>query len=152
MQELLLFTAGIVVGVMNSIAGGGMLIGFPILLSTGMPALVANATTSIIVLPGLLTASFGYRRYLDKIPRRYLLLAVPSVLGAIIGTTILKNTSVEHFEKLIPGLIFMAVALFVFQPFLHNHTHRHLHGPKKHRDKWRPLILLCLAFFPLSIY
>jgi hypothetical protein len=122
------------------------------LLAIGTPALVANATSCLIVLPGQVAAVYGYRKYLDKIPRRYLLLAVPTMLGAAIGVYFLKHTTVERFQQLIPCLIFFAVTLFVFQPFLHDHAHRHIHGPKKHRDSWKPLLLLCLAFFPVSIY
>jgi uncharacterized protein len=152
MTDVLLLLTGVIVGAMNAIAGGGMLIGFPVLMATGMPALVANATSSIVVLPGLLSAAFGYRKYIKKIPRRYLLLAIPCVLGAALGTVFLRRISMEDFQEIIPGLILFALVLFIFQPFLHNHTHRHIHGPKRHRDKWAPLVLLGLAFFPLAIY
>ena len=74
MHEVILFFVGIVVGAMNSVAGGGMLIGFPVMLAVGMPPITANATGSIVVLPGLLGSSFGYRKYLHRLPRKYLLL------------------------------------------------------------------------------
>jgi hypothetical protein len=152
MQDLVLFITGLLVGTMNAVAGGGMLIGFPVLLATGMPALIANATSSVIVLPGLLSSVIGYRKYLRQIPRSYLILIFPSAIGAAIGASILRNISVDHFERLIPGLIFLAVSLFIFQPFLHNHAHHHIHGPKKHRERWQPVVLLCIAFFPVSVY
>lgn len=152
MTDILLLVTGLIVGAMNAVAGGGMLIGFPVLLATGMPALIANATTSIVVLPGQISSAYGYRDYLRQLPRRYLLLAIPTTIGAAIGTYILRHTSVEKFQHLVPGLILAAVVLFIFQPFLHNHAHRHLHGPKKYREQWGPLLLLGLAFFPLSIY
>lgn len=152
MQELLLFFVGIVVGSMNAIAGGGMLVGFPILLATGMPALIVNATTSVIVLPGQLTAAYGYRNYLTKIPQRYLILAVPCGLGAAIGTYFLIHTSIADYQKLVPLMILIAVTLFAFQPYLHKQMHRHIHGPKTYRAKWQPLLLMCLAFFPVAIY
>jgi uncharacterized membrane protein YfcA len=152
MQEILFILVGIIVGAMNAIAGGGMLVGFPVLLAAGIPALNANATTSLIVMPGQVTSLFGYRKYFDKIPRRYFLLAIPCALGAVIGTSLLRHVSHERFNELVPGLILLAVILFAFQPFLHRHAHRHIHGPKKHRDRWQPLLLLGLAFFPIAIY
>ena len=152
MTELLLFICGIAVGGMNAIAGGGMLLGFPALLFAGLPAIVANATTGLIVLPGQISAVYGYRAYLAKIPRRYLLLIIPTTLGAVIGATLLRHTSHEHFDRLVPLLILGAVVLFIFQPFLHQHTNRHIHGSKRHRDRWQPLLLLALAFVPISIY
>ncbi len=152
MHEIILFLVGIVVGAMNAIAGGGMLLGFPVLLATGMPALVANATSNIIILPGQISSAYGYRKYLRRIPPKYLLLAIPCTIGALIGSYILRHTSFDHFEKLVPGLIIFAIALFTFQPFLHQHVHRHLHGPIKHRQRLQPLLLIGLALLPLSIY
>lgn len=150
--DITLFLTGIVVGIMNAIAGGGMLIGFPILLVLGMPALVANATSNIIVLPGQIASAYGYRKHLRQIPRSYLYLAIPCLIGAAIGAIILRNTSYSGFEHLVPGLIIFAVVLFIFQPFLHHHIHRHLHGPKSHRKSLKPLIPIGLAMFPLAIY
>lgn len=150
--DVILFLVGIVVGAMNSIAGGGMLIGFPVLLATGMPALVANVTGNIIILPGQISSAFGYRRYLRQIPRNYLLLAVPCLVGAAIGATILRHTSSASFQKLVPGLIIFAVVLFIFQPYLHLHIRKHINGPKKQRQSLKPLIPVAVATFPLAIY
>ena len=152
LQDIILFLVGIITGAMNGIAGGGMLIGFPVLLATGMPALVANATSNIIILPGQITSAYGYRKYLKQIPRGYLLLAIPCILGAAIGALILRNTSSSHFEKLVPGLIVFAVVLFIFQPYLHLKVHRHMHGPKSRRESLKPLLWISLAMFPLAIY
>ncbi len=151
-QELLLFAVGIIVGIMNAIAGGGMLIGFPVLLATGTPALIASATTSIIVLPGQISSVYGYRKYLRRIPRSYLILAIPCTIGGGIGALILRNTPSSNFEELVPGLIVFAIVLFIFQPFLHQHVHYHMHGPAKHRRRLQPVLLLAAAMFPLSIY
>jgi uncharacterized membrane protein YfcA len=152
LHELLLFLAGIFVGVMNAIAGGGMLLGFPILLTTGISPIIANATSSVIVLPGQLSSAYAYRRYIRKTPRIYLFLIIPCVLGAIGGTYILRHTSSARFQELVPGLILFAVLLFAYQPFLHKMMHRHMHGPARHRKSNKPLIILCFAIFPLAIY
>ncbi len=152
MHDTILFLVGIVVGGMNAIAGGGMLVGFPVLLALGIPALVANASTNIIVLPGNLAATFGYRKYLHRVPKQYLLLLIPAVAGAAIGATSLRHTSSAHFQDLVPWLILSAVILFTFQPFLYRQLHLHLHGPKHFRKRLRPLVIVGIAVFPLSIY
>jgi uncharacterized membrane protein YfcA len=152
LKDVILFLVGIIVGAMNGIAGGGMLIGFPILLATGMPPLIANATSNIIILPGQITSAFGYRKYLRLIPRGYLLLAIPCIIGAAIGATILRHTSSGSFQKLVPGLIVFAVILFIFQPYLHVKVHKHMHGPKKHRESLQPLLFISIAMLPLAIY
>ncbi|MDL2362982.1 MAG: sulfite exporter TauE/SafE family protein [Patescibacteria group bacterium] len=152
MTELVLFLSGIVVGAMNAIAGGGMLLGFPILLTTGISPLIANATSSVITLPGQLSSAYAYRTYLRKIPKLYLLLIIPCIIGAVIGTYILRNTPAQHFQELVPGLILFAVLLFAYQPFLHRMVHRHMHGLAKFRKSNRPVYILCVAMFPLAIY
>ena len=149
LKDVILFLAGIAVGGMNAIAGGGMLIGFPALLAVGMPALAANITSNIIVVPGQLAAVYGYRRYLRQVPRRYLWLLLPCAAGAAIGAEILRHTSSSSFQNLVPGLIFFAVVLFAFQPVLHFHLHRHMHSRAKNN---LTLVLIGLSLLPLSIY
>jgi len=152
MNEIILFAVGLIVGAMNSIAGGGMLIGFPVLIATGLTPLIANATSSIIVLPGQITSAYGYRKYLRTVPRRYILLLIPCFIGGGMGALLLRSTPSDKFSALIPWLIFMAVILFVFQPFLHKQLNKHLHGPAKHRQRIQPLVLMGIAMLPISIY
>jgi hypothetical protein len=151
-HDVILFLVGIVVGAMNAIAGGGMLIGFPVLLASGLSALNATATSALIVLPGQISSAVGYRDYLKKVPPNYLLLIVPCTIGGAIGATLLRHTPSEHFQKIVPGLILFAVVLFAFQPLLHAQLKRHLHGSKKLRRKLKPLFIIGLAALPLSIY
>lgn len=149
MKEIILFLVGIIVGMMNSIAGGGMLLGFPVMLASGMSPLVANVTGNLVLLPGQLSAIFGYRRYLRKTPRRYLILLPSCFVGSFIGALILRHISNMQFARLIPGLILFAVLLFAFQPYLHFHLHRHM--SRKSRNM-QTLIWIALAVFPLAIY
>lgn len=152
MHDIFIFLVGILVGAMNAIAGGGMLIGFPALLAIGVPAISANATTGIIVLPGNLAAAVSYRKYLRKVPRHYLLLLIPAVIGSAIGAIILRHTPPGNFEKLVPYLILFAVVLFAFQPLLYRYIHKYVHGPKRLQQAIRPLYVVALAVFPLAIY
>ncbi len=99
--DFILFFVGLLVGAMNAIAGGGMLVGFPVLLAVGIPALIANATSNIIILPGQLASAYGYRKYLREVPKQYLWLLPPCAIGAAIGALILRNTSSNHFEQLV---------------------------------------------------
>ncbi len=148
-QDLILFGAGIMVGAMNSIAGGGMLVGFPVLLALGLPALAANVTANVIILPGSLSSAYGYRDYIRKVPKRYLLLLAPCVIGAAIGALLLRNTSTDQFQKYVPVLVLFAVILFAFQPFLHFHLHKHM---RRKSVAFKPLVLIALALLPVAIY
>jgi uncharacterized membrane protein YfcA len=134
---------------MNAIAGGGMLIGFPVLVALGVPPLVANVTGGVITAPGQLSSAIGYWRYLRKVPLRYAWLLIPVVVGAICGATVLRNTSAHDFERIVPGLVLFGVALFAFQPLMHFHLHKHLKG--RYRTIL-PLLILGLAILPLGFY
>lgn len=147
--DILLALVGVIVGAMNAIAGGGMLLGFPILLATGLSPLAANVTSNIVVLPGQLSSAYGYRHYIRKLPKRYLLLLLPCFIGGLLGATALRHTSSAEFEKMAPALILFAVLLFTFQPFLRHHLHLHIKG--KHRSL-RPLVLIAIALLPTAIY
>lgn len=147
--DIILLLVGILVGGMNAIAGGGMLVGFPVLLATGMPALVANVTSYLVILPGQLASAYGYRAYIKRVPRAYLWLLLPCTLGAAVGAMILRRTSFEGFDQLIPGLILLAVVLFAFQPLLHFHVHKQSATRKPNNG---PLLLIGIALFPLAVY
>lgn len=151
-HDIILLAVGILVGAMNAIAGGGMLIGFPVLLAVGLPPIVANATTGLIVLPGNLAALVGYRKYLRRVPPVYLWLVVPVIFGAAIGTVLLRNTSSRVFANIVPELIILAVALFALQPFLYGYLHKNIHTPPKLRRYVRPLLLTGLAILPVAVY
>lgn len=149
LTDILLLLVGVLVGAMNAIAGGGMLLGFPVLLAVGLPALVANASSAVVVLPGQLASAYGYRRYLRNVPKQYLLLIIPCAIGAAVGAYLLRNTSQHNFQELVPGLILFAVVLFAFQPLLHFHVHQHLRSRKQDLSK---LLMIGLALLPLGIY
>ena len=63
---LLMIAAAFAAGVINSIAGGGTLITFPVLIWLGLDPKVANATSTVALWPGLFGGLFGYRRELEN--------------------------------------------------------------------------------------
>lgn len=146
---LLLLGTGVIVGIMNAIAGGGGLVGYPILLAVGLPPLTADATSFIAVLPGQASSAIGYRKYLRRVPKLYLLLLIPCALGAAIGAHLLKSTSFDQFETLVPFLVLFSVGLFAVQPFLHIHLMQHIRSRNKNIIKF---VLLAIAFFIMTIY
>jgi uncharacterized membrane protein YfcA len=149
MTELLLLITGVLIGAMNAIAGGGILLGFPVLLGAGLSPLVANATANVAVLPGLLSSAYGYRRYVRKVPNMYLILLIPCFIGAAIGAWLLLNTSPARFEDIVPWLVLFAVVLFAVQPYLHFRFLKQIN--KKYRGI-APIIALSFAIVPLAIY
>lgn len=149
LENLLILFVGIVVGAMNAIVGGGMLIGFPVLVALGIPPLVANVTANVITPPGMLVSIGVYRNYMKKIPWRYAYLLIPVAIGAAAGATMLRYSSMDNFATIVPWLVLFGVILFAFQPIVHLHLHHHIHHKKT--GLW-PLFFIGLGILPVSFY
>lgn len=147
MLSIGLFIICFLAGMVNSVAGGGILVVFPALLAAGMPPVTANATSHLISWPGALSSAFGYRKHLKKLPRKYALLLLPCVVGAAIGAYLLAHTDNSEFAKMVPWLVLVAVSLFIVQPFLHKRFEKNL---AVHRTA--PLVLVGVALLPMAIY
>jgi uncharacterized protein len=112
---LILFAAAFAAGVINSIAGGGTLITFPILIWLGLDPKVANATSTVALWPGLFGGLFGYRRELEDSSTILFRLGLTSLVGGGIGAWLLIWTPSPIFAKLVPLLILFATLLFMAQ-------------------------------------
>ncbi|HEY3919093.1 MAG TPA: sulfite exporter TauE/SafE family protein [Stellaceae bacterium] len=115
---LLLFLAGLVTGVMNAVAGGGSFVAFPALLLVGIPPIPANVTTTVATVPGQFASVWAYRhdiRAATQFDVR-MLLAV-SVAGGLAGALILLATPSTVFAGVLPWLMLLATAIFIFGNF-----------------------------------
>src|SRR5205807_1587116 len=101
-------------GIMNSIAGGGTLLTFPVLLfalhSPGMAnaSVVANATSTVALVPGSLSAVWGYRSEMRLLGQWTALLILPSLLGGLVGALLITRLDAKYFNALVPWLILTA--------------------------------------------
>jgi uncharacterized membrane protein YfcA len=113
-DTLLLFFAGIVGGILNSIAGGGSFITFPALLLVGIPPVSANATNTFASCSGYLSGAYAFRTELashrDRLPQ----FIVFSLIGGIAGAWLLLQTPDSLFREAIPWLLLFAMLLFIF--------------------------------------
>ena len=110
----LLFVAALGAGVLNSVAGGGQFLTFPMLIFTGVPVILANATSSVAVWPGTVASTVGYRRELAQQRRLLFPLAVASVIGGVLGAVVLLRTPQDTFAQLVPWLLLLATLLLIF--------------------------------------
>jgi uncharacterized protein len=110
----LLVAAAFAAGAMNSIAGGGSFFSFPALVFAGVPAVAANATSTVSMWPGSLAASLGYRQELAEERPRLVSLSLISLAGGIGGALLLLLTPGRVFEALVPFLLLLATLVFTF--------------------------------------
>ena len=115
-EVALLAVAGLGAGAVNAVAGGGSLVAFPALLGVGLPAVTANVTNAVAVLPGYLGGSIAYRRELGGQRGRVLKLLPTAVAGGVVGAVLLLATDDALFEGIVPFLILLSCGLLVAQP------------------------------------
>lgn len=120
------FTAAFAAGAINSVAGGGTLVSFPVLIWLGLPTITANATSTVSLWPGSLSGAWGYRDEVRRAKRSLLWLMVPSLVGGLIGALLLRATPESVFERMVPFLILFATLLILGQQWLQ----RRLYGTK----------------------
>ncbi|SDY81473.1 sulfite exporter TauE/SafE family protein [Citreimonas salinaria] len=113
---LLLLGAGFVAGAINALAGGGTIFTFTALVAVGLPAVMANATSAVSVLPGQIAAAWAYRREIAAGLLRLLPFTVVSAIGGVTGGSLLLGTDESSFRALVPFLILFATILFLLAP------------------------------------
>jgi hypothetical protein len=140
----LLTAAAAAAGVVNAIAGGGTLLTFPALLGAGVPPVVANATNTVALFPGQLASSFAYRSHIADERSRAIVLAVPSLVGGVLGAWLLLALPERSFALAVPWLILFACVVLAFQGQL-----KHLVARGRHANHPAALWLAQLA---IAIY
>jgi uncharacterized membrane protein YfcA len=118
LELLAVAAAGAAAGASNALAGAGSLITFPTLVALGVPPLAANVTSTVGLVPGAVGGAIGYADLLGEQRQRLARLAVPTLFGAVLGTTLLLVTSNDTFEAIVPGLVAGSCLLLLFQPQL----------------------------------
>jgi uncharacterized membrane protein YfcA len=146
---VLFLVGGFLTGSINAIAGGGALLLFPLLIGAGVPAITANTTMSLAVLPGSLSSAFGYRHRLRTLPKCYFLLLIPCFIGSLTGAILLLDTSNHVFRLIAPLFMVGAVLLLIMQPSIHRRLYR---GKALKTHHFALECLIGLAFLVLSGY
>jgi uncharacterized membrane protein YfcA len=112
---LLAGLAAAAAGLVNALAGGGTLVTFPVLVGLGLPAVVANVTSTVALTPGYLAAAFAQSRTLgDQQPRLRLLLPA-GALGGLTGGALLLGSGERLFRSVVPALLIVATLLLAAQ-------------------------------------
>jgi len=119
MSMLLLALAAFAAGSMNAVAGGGSFLTFPALIATGVPPIVANASSTVALFPASFASAWAYR---DKF-RNFDGISLPTLLavnfaGGATGAILLLITSQRAFDIVIPWLLLGASLIFAFGPQL----------------------------------
>lgn len=113
-----IFLSAALAGAINSVAGGGSLISFPILVATGVPSVAASATNNAATFPGSIGSIVAYREHVLTQRGLLLRLLIPSIIGSILGGILLLGTSNALFSRIVPFLVLFATLLFASQQII----------------------------------
>ena len=141
-----LIIGGIMVGFINTLAGGGSIISLSILMYVmGLPASIANGTNRIAITLQTLTASSNFKKQNVLDWKKGLKLGVPSVIGSLVGAWIAVDIQEEIFEKA------MAIIMIVMLGFIFYKPQLWLKGKQELVDKKVSPWMMILFFF-IGIY
>ena len=105
------FILGLVVSLINSIAGGGSTLSLPIMIFLGMPATVANGTNRIGLIIGNFSSAFNLMKhgYLNK--KIFMQLLIPTIVGTAIGGCVLVHIGDRAFQAILACVICLVVVM-----------------------------------------
>jgi uncharacterized protein len=146
----LFFVASIVAGVINSLAGGGGLIIFPLLMLVVAPV-TADATSAVALVLAYPTAVWRTRDQLAGVLRRgwFWLLLILSLLGGLIGALMLIRTGERNFIELVPWLVLLGTMIIVLRPVLVRYRGGHSIEPN-FSPGWWPVAIA--SIFLVALY
>lgn len=144
MTYVLLAAAGFAAGAINSVAGGGSFLTFPSLVFAGVPAVMANASSTVALVPGSVASAFSYRQDIERLnEKRIKSWWIVCLIGGAIGAALLLSTSDRAFRQIAPWLLLFATLLFAFGPQVSLAFRGRLHSNQR---------LMLLLLFPIAVY
>ncbi len=139
----------VIAGMMNALAGGGTLLTFPVLMAFGLPAVVANVTNTLALLPGTVGGTLAQWDEMKTQARRLVFFLPFAILGGLIGGILLLNSGERVFRQVVPFLILMASLLLAAQERLKVFVARRLekHASGKSSLWWSAAPVLLAAVY-----
>jgi uncharacterized membrane protein YfcA len=110
--------AALAAGAANTVAGGGTIVSFPVLVWLGLPSVTANATNTVGLWTGSVGGAWSYRARLRTLDAKWVWLALPSLIGGGAGAWLLINLPENWFDWVAPFMVIGASVLVAVEPFI----------------------------------
>lgn len=125
LEVIAIVVAGIAAGTINAIVGSGTLVTFPTLLFFGYPPLTANISNTIGLVAGGASGAWAYRPEMVGGSATLRRLAPLSLIGSVVGATVLLVLPPAAFEAIVPVLVAVSLVLVVAGPRINARAARH---------------------------
>ena len=144
-EVVTLISAGLLVGFINTLAGGGSIISLSILMMLGLPPGIANGTNRIAITIQTLTATTSFRQQKILPLRKALYLSIAAVPGAVLGSWLAVDIREDIFEKAIGVIMLIMLVFILYKP------QKYIYGRAQVVEKplnWKVYVV----FFFIGIY
>ena len=111
-EIVLLLLSGVLVGIINTLGGGGSVITMSLFMAMGMPIGLANGTNRIAVLLQNLSATISFLRKGMLHIKSGLLLSIPAILGNILGAMVATEVS-EAVFKVCLSVVLVVILIYL---------------------------------------
>lgn len=114
-EFIALLVVGVAAGALNAVGGGGTFVALPALVAAGLPAVTANAASTVALLPGALASAWTYRSDVVQVgTTSRAALTTTSLFGSALGAGLLLALPSESFRVAVPWLLAFATAVLAF--------------------------------------
>ena len=144
-EVVTLIVAGLLVGFINTLAGGGSIISLSVLMMLGLPPGIANGTNRIAITIQTLTATTSFRQQKILPLRKAVYLSIPAIFGALLGSWLAVDIREDIFEKAIGVIMLIMLVFILYKP------QKYIYGRAEVVEKplnWKVYIV----FFLIGIY
>lgn len=112
----ILIAAGLVVGIINTLAGNGTVITYTLFLLMGFDTYIANGTPRLgVVMQTLSSSLIFFRKKVLRI-RKGFLLSIPVVMGSLAGAQIAATMNETILRYTIAGLMLVMMIFVLYKP------------------------------------
>jgi uncharacterized membrane protein YfcA len=151
-QAIFLLVAAGIAGALNALAGGGSFISFPALLFLRISPVLANATNTVALWPGLAASTLAYLKRLNAPLRILIPLLITSVGGGWAGAVLLLRTPQHTFLRLVPWLLLGGTLLFAFGNSLRAVAGKTAIVDDLRNLSWQTILMSSIAELLVSVY
>jgi uncharacterized membrane protein YfcA len=113
---LLTVLVGVFSGFLNTLAGSGSVISLAMLMFMGLPANVANGTLRIAILMQNIVGVSSFKKQKVFSFREGIWLAIPAVIGSLLGASLAIEINEEMMEKTIGIVLILLFFIVLYKP------------------------------------
>ena len=144
---LILVISGVIVGIINTLAGGGSVVSVTMFTALGLPITIANGTNRIAVFLQNLTSTITFLRKGMFNLKHGLLLSIPVIVGNIAGSLVATHIDEDIFQICFSVILVVILLYIIFDSRI-----KIKEGHNIDIKPWHYLLFLAIGFYGGYIY